>query len=78
MVSRGDIPVIYENGVFKPQTPVDLPEHARLRISIHDAPPSANGADPQPLKAAFESLRARGLIRTGGWRPTRDELHERR
>jgi predicted DNA-binding antitoxin AbrB/MazE fold protein len=78
MVRRADIPVIYENGVFRPETPVNLPEHSRLRISIHDPSPATNGAPVQPLKDALDALRARGLIRTGGWRPTRDELHERR
>jgi len=81
MIRRDDIPVVYENGVFRPETPVDLPERARLRISIHEAAPangSANGAHEVSLKEAFDDLRARGVVRSGGWRPTRDELHERR
>ncbi len=81
MISREDIPVVYENGVFRPESPVDLPERARLRISIHDAAPangSASGAREGSLKDTFDALRTRGVVRAGGWRPTRDELHERR
>jgi predicted DNA-binding antitoxin AbrB/MazE fold protein len=28
--------VIYENGVFRPLEPVDLPEHKRVRVMIED------------------------------------------
>jgi predicted DNA-binding antitoxin AbrB/MazE fold protein len=28
--------VIYENGVFRPLEPVDLPEHWRVRVTIED------------------------------------------
>lgn len=81
MSYSGEIPVVYENGVFRPETPVDIPEHSRLRISIRDGEPGpANGTPPLaliPFKEALNSLRTRGLIRTGGWLPTREELHER-
>lgn len=77
MQRRTDIPVIYENGVFRPESPVDLPERSRHHISIHDDSSPANGHPRASLKDSLEQLRARGLIRTGGWRPTRDELHER-
>jgi predicted DNA-binding antitoxin AbrB/MazE fold protein len=71
-----DIPVIFEGGVFKPQGPVDIPEHSRLSIRIHETEgaPQRNG---HTLKETLEALRDRNLLRTGGWRPRRDELHER-
>ena len=79
MDHSGEIPVVYENGVFRPETPVSFPEHARLRILVRDGDgPRAQGqSNGLPLMDALDRLRSRGLIRTAGWRPTRDELHER-
>lgn len=73
---NGEIPVIYENGVFRPETPVDIPDRSRLRISIRDDL-DRRDTPAMPLKETLERLRARGLVRANGWRPTRDELHER-
>ena len=70
--------VVYANGVFRPEQPVNIPEHSRLRISIHEPAPSTNGAyKGRPLGEILNQLRAQGLVRSGGWRPTREELHER-
>ena len=33
---RKSLEVIYENGVFRPLEPVDLPEQRRLRVMIED------------------------------------------
>jgi len=30
------ISAIYENGVFRPTEPVDLPEHARVRVGVEN------------------------------------------
>jgi predicted DNA-binding antitoxin AbrB/MazE fold protein len=74
-----DIPVVYENGVFRPEGPVNIPEHSRLRITIQEITAGSNGApNGQSLADILHGLRARGLVRSAGWRPTRDQLHERR
>lgn len=73
-----DIPVVFENGVFRPESPVDIPEHARLVIRVQDEQVGPRGPHvPGSLKAELDALRARNLIRPGPWRPTREELHER-
>jgi predicted DNA-binding antitoxin AbrB/MazE fold protein len=73
-----EIPVVFENGVFRPESPVNLPEHTRFRILVRNG----NGAaDQRPnaesSSADFSRLRAKGLVKSSGWHPTRDELHER-
>jgi predicted DNA-binding antitoxin AbrB/MazE fold protein len=78
MEQNGEIPVIFERGVFRPEQPVDLPEHSRHRVVVRQSESSANGHHPNGLKQTLEGLRARGLIRAGGVVPNRDELHERR
>lgn len=40
------IPVIYEDGVFKPQCPVELPEHTRLAIDPQTAEPAQKEKPP--------------------------------
>jgi predicted DNA-binding antitoxin AbrB/MazE fold protein len=73
-----DIPVVYENGVFRPERPVSFPERARLRITVHEPAPASHRTHAgRSLAEVLNGLRSRGLIRTGGWRPTREELHER-
>ncbi|MBX3318005.1 MAG: antitoxin family protein [Phycisphaeraceae bacterium] len=78
MVSSNGIRVVFENGVFRPEEPVSIPEHSRLRISIHELVPESGAASSgQSLGEILNSLRSRGLVRAAGWHPTRDELHER-
>lgn len=73
-----DIHAVYENGVFRPEEPVNLPDRSRVRISIHDSEARRDGdASMAPLKETLNRLRASGVIRTGGWKPSRDDLHER-
>src|SRR5436309_7584993 len=61
------IEAIYENGIFKPLGPVDLPEGARLRIEMEAAPTDpeewirrqllSGGADPAQIERIIENLR---------------------
>jgi predicted DNA-binding antitoxin AbrB/MazE fold protein len=39
------IPAIYENGVFRPLAPVDLPEHARVLVTVEQAEDEALDAE---------------------------------
>jgi predicted DNA-binding antitoxin AbrB/MazE fold protein len=47
MERNEDIPATYENGMFRPESPVDLPEHSRVRLSVHEER-RINGARPRP------------------------------
>lgn len=84
MVARNGIEVVYENGVFRPETPVNIPEHARLRINIVEALEdpaaigNANTSAEESLADVLLRLRAIGAIRGNDRLPTRDELHEDR
>lgn len=71
-----DIPATYSNGVLRPETPLQLPENARVRISIRRVEVTADQA--REAQRALEAFRNRGGLKLGGWRPSRDELHERR
>jgi predicted DNA-binding antitoxin AbrB/MazE fold protein len=49
------IRAIYENGVFLPLTPVNLPEHSKVEFELN-----AVGSDAVPsLSEVYETLRAR-------------------
>ena len=61
------IEAIYENGIFKPLSPVDLPEGARVRIEMGTAPTDPekqirkqlldSGADPAEVERILDNLR---------------------
>jgi predicted DNA-binding antitoxin AbrB/MazE fold protein len=61
------IEAIYENGIFKPPSPVDLPEGARVRIEMGTAATDpedrireqllAGGADPAEVERILDNLR---------------------
>ncbi len=46
------VTAIYENGVFRPLEKVDLPEHARVEITVDDQPPSNSGSS-DPVRAVL-------------------------
>jgi predicted DNA-binding antitoxin AbrB/MazE fold protein len=50
------VDAIYENGVLKPKTPVDLPEKAEVRITIETDAPART-----PLGRDLKALRAKVL-----------------
>jgi predicted DNA-binding antitoxin AbrB/MazE fold protein len=75
--SGGDMQTImatFENGVLKPTQPLNLPDHAQVRITIEPV-----GADLQKEEklAALESLWQISRIHSEQYL-TRDELNERR
>lgn len=45
------VKAIYENGVFKPQHPIDLEEHTEVKVLI-PVPSSLDADDPTGWKAA--------------------------
>ena len=70
------IPAVFDQGVFRPEGPVSLPEGTRVTLTVD--------IDDQErrkrLEAVEELLRISKEIgfNSGGERMTRDELHERR
>jgi predicted DNA-binding antitoxin AbrB/MazE fold protein len=50
------IDAIYENGTLKPLEALDLPEHQRVRITIHE--PSVESPD-ETLEAWHQAVRQR-------------------
>lgn len=75
MEFQGEITATYENGVLRPDHALSVPEHTRLRLSIRrvEVTPESSAR----AKEAFKRIRRSGRIRLEGWRPTRDEMHER-
>lgn len=53
------ITAIYENGVLRPITPLALPEHAEVQISIQTPPPLGGGEAHR--RKVIEALVAAGL-----------------
>ncbi len=67
------ITAIFEDGVLKPAQPLNLPNHAQVRITVEPLVPDAQSAEKL---AALQALWQ--LSRAHGERLTREELHERR
>jgi len=75
MALMDQIPVVYENGVLRPEQPLAIPDKTRLVVAIHSV-----SVTPESAAAGLETLRRiqrEGLICLNGWHPTRDEMHER-
>lgn len=61
------IEAIYENGIFRPLSPVDLPEGTRVRVETADAPVDvdeqmrqqllADGATPEEAERILDNFR---------------------
>jgi hypothetical protein len=71
----------YANGVFTPETPVDLPENQKVELTLHPL----NGVEPpEPRPGSAEAWEAylghveKLQFRSGEPRPSRDELYEGR
>lgn len=47
---------VYENGVFRPVEPVDLPEHTTVLVPLEGAVAAANGHHEEPGAPAGHSL----------------------
>ncbi|RJP37175.1 MAG: DUF104 domain-containing protein [Phycisphaerales bacterium] len=76
MAINGEIGVVLDNGVLRPERQLPLPEHTRLVIAIRRIEVTAQSE--AWARAEFRRSREQGGIRLEGWRPTRDEVHERR
>lgn len=76
MTMGNEISVIVENGVLRPETALNYPEHTRLRVRVERVETTPEAA--QAAQKLFEEIQASGAVRLGGWHPTREEMHERR
>ena len=66
---------VIENGVIRPDEPLNLPEHTRLRVTVEAV---ATGAEKkQKTVRSLREIRELGLVNSGGVKFSRDELHER-
>ncbi len=65
---------IVEDGVIRPDEPLNLPNRTRLRVTINVAADAAKA--PKPVRT-FREIRELGLLQSDGLKFSRDELHER-
>ncbi|HMN41669.1 MAG TPA: antitoxin family protein [Phycisphaerales bacterium] len=75
-----DIPFVYENGVLRPEGPVDFPEGGRGIAHIREVAGPGRSTMSAARRRALETIRriaASGVLNSGGRRLTRDEMHER-
>jgi predicted DNA-binding antitoxin AbrB/MazE fold protein len=73
------VTAVFENGVFRPESPCDLPEGARVVLAIQEESkkPLSDEEKRAILQAMVERMKANPL-RADAPRFTRDEMHERR
>lgn len=74
-----EVHFVYENGVLRPDEPVDLPEGARGVARILETRDSAH-RDSESRRRALATIRRigeSGVFDSGGRQLTRDEMHER-
>jgi predicted DNA-binding antitoxin AbrB/MazE fold protein len=70
-----DLPMIYENGVLRPEGPLNFPERTRVLATVRTVPETREPAAEFVRK--LRELRARAGLSTGGWRFDRDRLYDR-
>lgn len=75
MEFREEYDAVYENGVFRPEGPVNLPEKARVRVRA-DRPDTGSGAKERLLRLVSD-IRARGNFSMGDKPFNRADLYER-
>ncbi len=76
MVTKGEFSATYEGGVLRPGERLNLPEGARVTLSVRETAPTA-----ESKKRGLETIkriRREGLIKLQGQRWTRDDLYDRR
>ena len=76
MAFQGNISATFTDGVFKPDERPDLPEGARVTISVRDGAPTAESR--RRGWELIDRIRRDGLVRLGGEGLTRDDLYDRR
>lgn len=72
-----DIPFIYENGVLRPEGPVDFPEGTRGIAHIREAVTRPDGKAREQAIKNIRRIGESGVFNSGGHKLTRDQMHER-
>lgn len=67
----------FENGVLRPDTPLDLPAGTRVHIVILDPQPALSEEEQRNAWQGFDKLCEEISVDTGGERLTRDQLYDR-
>ncbi len=67
----------FEDGVLKPDEPLQLPPHARVRLAVEPLPEEAESLQRTAWEE-IERLWAQGTLDSQGERLSRAQLHERR
>jgi predicted DNA-binding antitoxin AbrB/MazE fold protein len=75
MLSRQVISATVEDGVLKPDQPLEFPQGTKVHVVIE---PFRSPQERQHALQELEKLRKEHPINSGGNRMTRDQLHERR
>ena len=65
----------FEDGILKPDAPLDLPPHARVRLVVETLDELTE--DSRKVWTELERLWDEASIDSQGERMTRDQLHER-
>jgi predicted DNA-binding antitoxin AbrB/MazE fold protein len=76
------VPVVFQNGVFVPTVPCDLPEHTEAKVVVPGPTiiPATEKDSEERRRIARELMERmqRHPLSAGAPRFTREELHERR
>lgn len=70
-----ELTVLYEDGVLRPDRPLDFPDHTSLVIAIRRVGTTAEAEERG--RSRLRHILEKCPVRLGGWHPTRDEMHER-
>lgn len=76
MSNSGAIPAVFEDGCFKPERSIHLPDRTRVLISLRRVEVTAEQA--ASAQKRIEEISRRTDMRLKDWRFNRDELYERR
>jgi len=71
------ITAVVENGMLKPDEPLNLPSQTRVRLLIVDPVPPLPDTEEKSWQE-LEQLWEEASVDSGGIHLTRDQLHERR
>lgn len=71
-----DIDATYTGGVFRPDERVPLREGEKVRLTVRSA--DAGAGERKRAMEFIAKVRREGLVKLGGGRWTRDDLHDRR
>ncbi len=72
----GTITAVFENGVFRPTGPVDLPEGSTVRLQAEPVPPADLELTPDQLAAQEEVYRIMSRRYRSGYRDTAERHNE--